>query len=114
MRRAYRIAVFAVATLPLAGCEQTPHCSLPNGPHIAVAHSRPMTIHFSKDYAELFFNGRLWVFEGKGPAIPSPLFGPAPPVSLRGTMNVWRKDVAVFRSDDGRTFTFLPRGVGCA
>jgi hypothetical protein len=72
-----------------------------------------MAIRFAKDYAQLHFNGGLWVFEGKGPTIPTPLFGPTPRVTLRGRMNLWRNDVAVFRSDDGRTFTFLPRGEGC-
>jgi hypothetical protein len=42
------------------------------------------------------------------------LDGATPVVRLHGRMAVWRKDVAVFRADDGRNFTFGPIGYGCA
>jgi hypothetical protein len=73
-----------------------------------------MNIPFSKDYSEVRFNSRSWRFEGNGPTIPTPLYGSTPRVRLLGTMSLWLEDVAVLRTDDGRTFTFGPIGVGCA
>jgi hypothetical protein len=73
-----------------------------------------MTVGFENGYAEVHFNNQRWVWESQGPAIPVPLYGQTPSVTLLGRMSLWTREVAVFRSDDGRTFTFGPRGVGCA
>jgi hypothetical protein len=60
------------------------------------------------------FSGRFWRLQSAAPTSPTPLYGATPVVRLHGRMAMWRKDVAVFRSDDGRTFTFTPTVVGCA
>jgi hypothetical protein len=114
VRTRYGPAVALVAALALVACHE-PHCPpLPKGPHIAVRHSRRITVGFENGYAEVHFNSQRWVWESQGPAIPVPLYGQTPSVTLLGRMSLWTREVAVFRSDDGRTFTFGPRGVGCA
>lgn len=63
-----------------------------------------MTVGFGDRGATVWFNRRWWG---------SPALTPPQVVSLRGTMTLLRKDVAVFRADDGRTMTFGYTSVGC-
>jgi hypothetical protein len=73
-----------------------------------------LTFGLTAGSAEAVFNGHFWRLVSPPPTSPTVLDGATPVVRLHGRMAVWRKDVAVFRADDGRNFTFGPIGYGCA
>jgi nitrous oxide reductase accessory protein NosL len=104
VRTRYRLAVALTVSLLVGGCSGTERGACdPPAPsrHIAVGASQRMTINAG---AAPYFNNMYW-----GQVSPS-RFRDA--VTLQGTMALWRRDVAVFRSDDGQTLTF--RRVVCA
>jgi hypothetical protein len=63
-----------------------------------------MSVNFGNLGATVYFNRRWW-------KLVTP--GPGESVSLHGSMMLWRDDVAAFKADDGRSFTFGPTIVGC-
>jgi hypothetical protein len=58
-----------------------------------------------------FFDNRTWVLTS-----PPVVNGSDPRlrVKRKGTLTLWTKRVAVFRSVDGDALTFEPRQLGCA
>jgi len=101
------LALTVVLVLTVGACEtthsHTTSCSPLKSPHVAAGGSQPMTVEFG-NLTTVEFNRSWW-------KLASP--GPSQYVKLHGTMTLWRNDVSVFRSDDGRTFSFSPTVVGC-
>ena len=114
MRSRYGLVAALALSLPLDACSTTrsatTQCTLPKSNHVAVGGSQKMWVQLSVG-ATLVFNQRWWKLTAWDDTLPDRNLSV---VVLHGTMTLWRKDLAVFRSDDGRTFTFGYGLVGCA
>ena len=114
MRTRYGLALVLVVLLALGACattrSATAQCALRKSNQVPVGGSRGTWVQLSVG-ATLVFNERGWKLASWDGTLPDRNLNV---VVLHGTMTLRRSDVSVFRSDDGRTFTFGPNVGVCS